>query len=219
MVRTDPLMTPRSDSGLSSGREEGLQVPQTHPKRARLWLADGSCVRQRPEHPHHVWAYDFVMERTHDGRPRKMLTVVDEYTRECSAIAVRRRMRAIEVQEVLGELFMVYGCPQHIRSDNGPEFLAQALRQWFAQLAIAPLFIEPGRPWENGSSESFTGKFRDELVNGELFDTLREAQVMIEGWRRRYHQVRPHRALGYRPPAPEAIEPHLMYEGLLEQVA
>lgn len=200
-------------------REEGLKVPQKQPKRARLWLADGSCVRRQPTHPHHVWAYDFVMDRTHDGRPLKMLTVVDEYTRECIAIAVRRRMRAIEVQEVLGELFMIHGCPQHIRSDNGPEFVAQSLRQWFAQLAIAPLFIEPGSPWENGFSESFNGKFRDELLNGELFYTLREAQIIIEGWRRRYNQVRPHSALGYRPPAPEVIEPHPMYEGLIEQVA
>lgn len=200
-------------------RQEGLKVPQKHPKRARLWLADGSCVRRRPEHPHHVWAYDFVMDRTHDGRPVKMLTVVDEYTRECLAIAIRRHMKSIDVQEVLGELFLTHGCPVHIRSDNGPEFIARSLRQWMAQLAIAPLFIEPGSPWENGYIESFNGKFRDELLNGELFYTLREAQVVIERWRRRYNQVRPHSALGYRPPAPQTIELRSEYAGLIEQVA
>jgi putative transposase len=188
-------------------RQEGLKVPTRQPKRARLWLADGSCVRRRPEHPNHVWAYDFVMDRTQDGRALKMLTVVDEYTRECVAIAVRRSLKVTDVQEVLGELFLTRGCPAHIRSDNGPEFLAQSLRHWFAQLEIAPLFIEPGSPWENGYVESFNGKFRDELLNGELFYTLREAQVVIERWRRTYNQVRPHSALDYRPPAPETIEP------------
>jgi len=183
--------------------EEGLKVPQKQPKRARLWLADGSCVRRRPEHPHHVWAYDFVMDRTHDGRPLKMLTVVDEYTRECLAIAVRRRLTSREVQEVLSELFLRRGCPTHIRSDNGPEFIAIALRAWYRVLAVSPLFIEPGSPWENGYVESFNGKLRDELLNGELFSTLHEAQVLIERWRRQYNTRRPHSALGYRPPAPE----------------
>lgn len=121
-----------------------------------------------------MWASDVVMDRTHDGRPLKMLTVVDEYPRECVAIAVRRRMKSTDVQEVLGELFLTHGCPVHLRSDNGPEFIAQLLRQWIAQLAIAPLFIEPGSPWENGSIESFNGKFRDELLNRELFSTLSE---------------------------------------------
>ena len=184
-------------------REEGLKVPQKQPKRARLWLADGSCVRQRPLYPNHVWSYDFVMERTRDGRPLKLLTIVDEYTRECLAIAVRRRLTSREVQEVLGELFLRYGCPTHIRSDNGPEFIARALRAWYRILAVAPLFIEPGSPWENGYVESFNGKLRDELLNGELFYTLHEAQVLIERWRRQYNTQRPHSALGYRPPAPE----------------
>ncbi len=194
------------------GRQEGLKVPQKQPKRGRLWLTNGSCVRRRPEYPNHVWAYDFVMERTRDGRPLKMLTVVDEYTRECLALAVRRRMRASDVQEVLGELFLTHGCPTHIRSDNGPEFIATALRAWYRLLTVVPLFIKPGSPWENGYSESFNGKFRDELLNRELFYTLREAQVIIERWRRTYNHVRPHSALGYRPPAPEACV-------LTEQVA
>jgi len=184
-------------------REEGLKVPQKQPKRARLWLADGSCVRQRPLYPNHVWSYDFVMERTRDGRPLKLLTVVDEYTRECLAIAVRRRLTSREVQAVLSELFLRRGCPTHIRSDNGPEFIAMALRAWYRLLAVAPLFIEPGSPWENGYVESFNGKLRDELLNGELFYTLHDAQVLIERWRRQYNTQRPHSALGDRPPAPE----------------
>ena len=127
-------------------RQEGLKGPQKQPKRARLWLADGSCMRRRPVYPNHVWAYDVVMERTQDGRPRKLRTVVDEYTRECLAMAVRRRISATDVQEVLGELFLTHGCPTHIRSDNGPECIASALRAWYRLLAVAPLFIEPGSP-------------------------------------------------------------------------
>ena len=184
-------------------RQEGLKVPQKQPKRARLWLADGSCIRKRPEYRHHVWSYDFVMERTKDGRPLKMLVVVDEYSRECLAIEVRRRLTSQGVQEVLGALFIQHGCPKYIRSDNGPEFIAQALRKWYQQLEVAPLFIEPGSPWENGYVESFNGKLRDELLNGEIFYTLQEAQIIIERWRRQYNTHRPHSALGYQPPAPE----------------
>jgi putative transposase len=150
-------------------RQEGLKVPQKQPKRARLWFADGSCVRRRPVYPNHVWAYDFVMDRTQDGRPLKMLTVRDEYTRECMAIEIRRRIRATDVQEVLGELFLARGCPTPMRSDNGPEFIARSLRRWFAQLDVSPLFIEPGSPWENGYVESFNGKFRYDFLDGELF--------------------------------------------------
>lgn len=184
-------------------RQEGLQVPQKQPKRARLWFADGSCIRRRAEYPNHGWSYDFVMERTQDGRPLKRLTVVDEYTRECLALAVRRRLTSRDGQEVLSELFLHRGCPTPIRSDNGPEFIARALRAWYNRLTIAPLFIEPGSPWENGYVESFNGKLRDELLNGELFYTLQEAQVLVERWRRQYNTCRPHSALGYRPPAPE----------------
>ncbi len=191
-------------------REEGLKVPTKQPRRARLWLTDGSCVRQRPTYPNHVWSYDFVMDRTKDGRPVKLLTVLDEYTRECLAIEVQRRLTSQHVREVLSELFVTRGCPTHIRSDNGPEFIARSLRSWYGQLSIAPLFIEPGSPWENGYLESFNGKLRDELLNGELFYTLREAQIMIEWWRRHYNAVRPHSALGYRPPAPEATSPRLI---------
>ena len=184
-------------------RQEGLKVPQKQPKRARLWLADGSCIRRRAEYPNHVGSYDFVMDRPQDGRPLKRLTVVDEYTRECLAIAVRRRLTSWNVQEVLSEWFLYRGCPTHIRSDKGPEFIARALRAWYGVLAVAPLFIEPGSPWENGYVESVNGKLRDELLDGELFYTLHEAQVLIERWRRQYNTQRPHRARVDRPPAPE----------------
>jgi transposase InsO family protein len=188
-------------------RREGLKVPKKQPKRGRLWLNDGSCIRLRPERRNHVWAYDFVAERTHDGKPVKMLTIVDEYTRECLAIEVRRRIRSIDVVETLARLMIERGVPAHIRSDNGPEFTAKLVREWLAKLDVGTLFIEPGSPWENGYVESFNGKLRDELLNGEIFYTLREAQVLIERWRHEYNTIRPHSSLGYRPPAPEAIAP------------
>ena len=191
-------------------RQQGLKVPQKQPKRARLWLADGSCIRQRAEYPNHVWSYDFVMDRTRDGRPLKMLTVVDEFTRESMAIEVRRRITSTEVIDVLSELFLTRGCPKHIRSDNGPEFIATKLKEWFARLEVYPLFIEPGSPWENGYIESFNGRFRDEFLNGEIFYTLTEAKVLIESWRHHYNTRRPHSSLGYLPPAPEAFRPKLV---------
>ena len=188
-------------------RREGLKVPAKQPKRGRLWLNDGSCLRLRPQYRNHVWAYDFVHGRTHDGRAFRMLTVIDEYTRQCLAIGVQRRMRAQDVLETIAELFMDHGMPDHIRSDNGPEFVAIALREWLQRIGVKTLYIEPGSPWENGYNESFNGKLRDELLNGEIFYTLKEAQVIIERWRRHYNTVRPHSSLGYRPPAPEAKMP------------
>jgi putative transposase len=186
-------------------RAEGLKVPTRQPKRGRLWLADGSCIRLRPEHRNHVWAYDFVSERTHDGRTLRLLTVVDEYTRECLAISVAHRMTANDVLWVLADLFLEYGIPEHIRSDNGPEFVAKAVREWLSDIGVTTLFIEPGSPWENGYIESFNGKLRDELLNGEIFYTLKEAQILIANWRRLYNGLRPHSSLGQRPPAPETI--------------
>jgi putative transposase len=186
-------------------REEGLKVPKKHPKRARLWLADGSTIRLRPERANHVWSYDFVVDRTRDGRPIKMLTVIDEFTRECLAIVVRRRITSVEVIEAMAELFVARGLPEFIRSDNGPEFIAESLRGWLKDLDVSPMYIHPGSPWENGYNESFNGKLRDEFLNGEIFYTLLEAQVLIERWRRYYNTERPHSALGYRPPAPEAV--------------
>jgi len=185
-------------------REESLKVPKKQPKRGRLWLNDGSCVRLRPTHRNHVWSYDFVADRTHDGRPIKMLTVIDEYSRECLAIVVERRLQSDDVLSCITELFVKHGPPEHIRSDNGSEFSARVVRQWLKRLGVQTLFIEPGSPWENGYNESFNGKFRDELLNGEIFYTLKEAQVLIEEWRLEYNTFRPHSSLKYRPPAPEA---------------
>ncbi|NJO33758.1 MAG: IS3 family transposase [Rhodospirillales bacterium] len=186
-------------------RREGLKVPMKQPKRGRLWLNDGSCVRLRAEWRNHVWAYDFVEHRTHDGRKMRMLCVVDEYTREALAIRVARRLRSSDVIDVLADLMLTRGAPEHVRSDNGSEFAATAVREWIAGVGSKTAFIEPGSPWENGYVESFNGKLRDELLNGEIFYTLREAQVLIEAWRRHFNAVRPHGSLGWRPPAPEAI--------------
>ncbi len=186
--------------------QEGLRVPKKQPKRRRLWLNDGSCVRRRAEYPNHVWTYDFVMDRTHDGRPIRMLTIVDEYTRECLAIDVARRLNSQDVLYRLSELFVHRGSPAYIRSDNGPEFTAKAVRKWLRRVGVQTLFIEPGSPWENGYIESFNGKLRDELLDGEIFYTLIEAQVLVHQWRKEYNWKRPHSSLGYRPPAPAAIE-------------
>jgi transposase InsO family protein len=186
-------------------REEGLKVPQKQPKRGRLWLNDGSCVRLRPERKDHVWAYDFVSGRTHEGVPLKMLTLVDEYTRECLAIDVARKLTSDDVLERLSWLMATRGVPEHIRSDNGPEFTATIVREWLTKVGVKTLFIEPGSPWENGYVESFNGTLRDELLDREIFYSLTEAKVLIEMWRKHYNGIRPHSSLGYRPPAPETI--------------
>ena len=196
---------------------EGLKVPQKQPKRARLWLNEGSCIRLRAEHPNHVWSYDFVMDRTQDGRAFRMLTVIDEYSRKCMAIKVARHLRSEDVLAVLSDLFLVHGVAEHIRSDNGSEFTAHGVRNWLQTLDVKTLFIEPGSPWENGYNESFNGKLRDELLNGEIFFTLTEAEVLIEQWRVHYNTVRPHSSLGYRPPAPQTIAPVWSQTPLLAQ--
>ena len=186
-------------------RLEGLKVPQTQPKKGRLWLNDGSCVRLRPERPNHVWSYDFVEDRTHNGRKFRMLNVIDEFTRECLAIRIDRRLKSTDVIDVLSDLFILPGVPGHVRSDNGPEFIAKAVREWIAAVGARTAFIEPGSPWENGYCESFNSKLRDELLNGELFYSLAEAKIVIEGWRQHYNTRRPHSSLGYKPPAPAAV--------------
>jgi transposase InsO family protein len=188
-------------------RQEGLKIPQKQPKLGRLWLNDGSCVRRRPERPNHVWAYDFCADRTHDGRPLRLLAIVDEFTRECLSIDVGRKLKSDDVLARLTELFVQRGLPEHIRSDNGPEFTSKRVRNWLSNLGVNPLFIEPGSPWENGYVESFNGRMRDELLNLERFDTLQEAKVLVERWRHIYNRIRPHSSLGYRPPAPETKEP------------
>jgi len=186
-------------------RREGLKVPQKQPKKGRHWLNDGSCVRLRPERPNHVWSYDLVEARTHDGRKLRMLVLVDEFTRECLAIRVDGRLRSKDVIDVLSDLFILRGVPDHIRSDNGPEFIARAVREWIAAVGAKTACIEPGSPWENGHCESFNAKLRDELIDGEIFYSLAEAKIIIESLRRHYTTKRPHSSLGYRPPAPDVV--------------
>ena len=198
------------DRVFSIWRREGLKVPQKQPKRARLWLADGSCIRQRPEYKNHVWSYDFVSEETYDGRKFKILNIIDEYSRECLLSLVARRINSQDVIFALADLFLKYGLPKHIRSDNGPEFIAKRLRSWLKQLEVQPLFIQPGSPWENGYCESFNGKMRYELLDGEIFFSLLEAKVIIERWRQHYNTKRPHSSLGYKPPAPMTFKPRLV---------
>jgi transposase InsO family protein len=188
-------------------QQEGLKVPRRQPKRRRLWLNDGSCIRLRAEYPNHVWSYDFMSDRTHNGRAFRLLNILDEFSRECLTIEVERNLTSNSVIACLADLFILRGIPAYIRSDNGPEFTAKKVRKWLNTLGVKTLFIEPGSPWENGYIESFNGKLRDELLNLEIFDTLYEAKVLIERWRREYNTERPHSALGYRPPAPESMEP------------
>jgi putative transposase len=180
-------------------------VPSKQPKRRRLWLADGACIRLRPEHPNHVWSCDFVEDRTHDGRTYRMLNVLDEFTRECLMIRVKRQLNSVDVIDVLTDLFLLRGMPAYVRSDNAPEFIAKAVRNWIAAVGAQTAYIEPGSPWENGYGESFNPRLRDELLDGEIFYSLKEAQTVIEAWRRHCNTTRPHSSLGYRPPAPEVV--------------
>lgn len=190
-------------------RREGLKVPAKQPKRKRLWLNDGSCIRLCAERPNHVWSYDFVHHRTHDGRAFRMLNILDEFTRECLAIRVARKLNSTDVIHVLTDLFVVRGVPAHIRSDNGPEFVARAVQEWIATVGARTAYITPGSPWENGYVESFNARLRDELLNGEHFCSLKEAKIIVEQWRRHYNQERPHSSLGYQTPAPEVFLPKL----------
>ncbi len=188
-------------------RREGLKVPMKQAKRGRLWLNDGSCIRLKPERKDHVWSYDFVHHRTDDGRAFRTLNILDEFSRECLAIRVKRKLNSTDVVDALTDLFILRGVPSFIRSDNGPEFIAEIVRNWIAAVGAKTAYIEPGSPWENGYCESFNARLRDELLNGEVFYTLKEAQIIIEQWRKHYNTTRPHSALGYRPPAPETIIP------------
>lgn len=186
-------------------RQEGLRVPHKQPKRRRLWMNDGSCIRLRPRYKNHVWSYDFVHDRTSDGRVLKMLTIIDEYTRECLKIEIGRSLKSMDVLEAVYELFMTRGIPDHIRSDNGSEFSCKLMRRWLRDVGVKTLFIEPGSPWENGYNESFNGILRNEVLNREVFDTVVEARVIIGRWRRIYNGYRPHGSLGGRPPVPETF--------------
>lgn len=182
-------------------RREGLKVPSKQRKKRRLGSSANSCVRRPAEYKDHVWAWDFLHDRTSDGRALKWLTLVDEYTRECLALEVRRSMGARAVLGVLAEVVQGRGAPAHIRSDNGPEFIARAIRGWTSGAGLETLYIEPGAPWENGYAESFNSKVRDELLNAEEFGSELEARVLGKAWKQEYNHVRPHSSLGYRTPA------------------
>ncbi len=182
-------------------REAGLKVPTKQRKRRRLGASENGCTRRRAEHKDHVWSYDFVMDRTEDGRRLKMMPVVDEHSRECLSIEVERSITAKEVVKTLATLFAQRGEPAFIRSDNGPEFIAKAVKCWLAASGVKTLYIEPGSPWENAYSETFISRLADELLNREAFTSLLEAKVLVEGYRNHYNRERPHSALGYRTPA------------------
>ena len=188
-------------------RREGLKVPAKQSKQGRIWSADGSCIRLRAERPNHVWSYDFVEDRTHEGRKYRMLNLIDEFTHECLAIRVDRKLKSTDVIDLLSDQFILRGVPEHIRSDNGPEFVAKAVQDWVRAVGAKTAYIERGSPWENGFIESFNARLRDELLDGEIFYSLAEARIVIESWRRHYNTVRPHGSLGYKPPAPEVFIP------------
>ncbi len=184
-------------------REEGLRVPQKQKKRGRLYFNDGSCIRLRPLHQNHVWSYDFVQDRLCNGRKIRILTMIDEYTRKCLKIKVGYNLKADEVLESLADLFLTEGIPEYIRSDNGSEFVAKSVQDFLAKIGVKTAYITPGSPWENGFNERFNGILRDELLNGEVFYNLKEAQVMVENYRQEYNRIRPHSSLNYQAPAPE----------------
>ena len=181
-------------------------MPRSAPQRRRRWATDGSCTRRRAERPNPVGSDDFVPERTQDGWALRLRTIGDACPRECRSIDVARRLRSDDVLARLTVLFVQRGPPASLRSDTGPACTAGAVRSWLQRLGVTTRFIAPGSPWENGAGESCTGKLRDAGLNPEIFTTLTEAPIRIERWRRQDNQVRPHSALGYRPPAPEALE-------------
>ena len=185
-------------------REEGLRVPQKQKKRGRLYFNDGSCIRLRPMHKNHVWSYDFVQDRLANGKKIRILTVIDEYTRKCLKLKVGYSLKADAVLEALADLFLTEGIPEYIRSDNGSEFVAKNVQAFLQQIQVKTAYITPGSPWENGFNERFNGILRDELLNGEMFYTIKEAEVMLEDYRRLYNEFRPHSSLNYNPPAPMA---------------
>ena len=186
-------------------REEGLKQPDRHKKRRRLYHKDTSVIRLRPTHPNHVWAIDFVHDKLSNGQGYKMLTVLDEYTRQALCVEVRKRITANDVLEVMHRLVLKHGKPEYVRSDNGPEFIANALQDWLRRVGVQPIKIYPGSPWENGYNERFNGTLRREVLNSEWFHSVKQAQVAINAWLREYNHIRPHHALGMRPPVPETL--------------
>ena len=186
-------------------RQQGLKVPRKQPKKSRQWLNDSSCKRLRAERKNHVWSYDFVEDKLSNGRRLRWLNIIDEYTRECLASVPQRSWQHMDIIELLSGLFIQRGCPEYIRSDNGSEFTAKAIREWLERLEIVTAYIEPGSPWENGYWESFNSRMRDEFLNGERFDTFQEAQILTRRWVHEYNTHRPHSSLGFRPPAPQTL--------------
>lgn len=183
-------------------REAGLKVPQKQHKSRRLpGNSENGVSRRKAEYPGHVWSYDFAMDSTENGRRLKVMTVVDEYSRECLALEIERSITSEEVVDTLRRLFTERGAPDYIRSDNGPEFVARALKRWLSVSGVGTLYIEPGSPWENAYSETFISRLRDELLNREVFVNLKEAQVLAGDYREHYNQSRPHGGLGYLTPA------------------
>jgi transposase InsO family protein len=199
-------------------REESLKIPQKQPPRGRLWLNDGSCMRLRATYPNHVWSYDFIQIRDAYGGKIRMLTMIDEFSRKCLSIHCSRRIGSIQVIEQLANAMIDNGIPEYIRSDDGPEFIAKDLRKWLFSIGVKTAYITPSSPWENGFCESFNGTFRDNLLDGEIFYSLKEAKVVVGEWVKqmtkgnpfRGNHERPHSALGYRPPAPETQVPRII---------
>lgn len=186
-------------------REEGLKLPKKQTKKRRLWMNDGSCIRLRAERKNHVWSYDFVEDKTYNGKKIRILNIIDEFTHECLASIPRRSWRNNDIIEVLAGLMLLRGTPEYLRSDNGSEFTAKKIRKWLSNTGVITAYIEPGSPWENGYIESFNARMRDEFLNGELFGNMYEVQVLISRWVKYYNTVRPHSSLGGRPPAPQTI--------------
>ena len=181
-------------------RREGLKVPRKQRKKRSLGTGANACHRRRAERKNHVWCWDFIFDRTETGTTLKWLTILDEYTRECLTLKVDRHITSENVIDVLAELFKTHGVPEHIRSDNGSEFVANAIRNWLKQLGVETLYIEPGSPWENGYAESFHSRVRDEFMNCEIFENLKSARKQTAAWKEHYNEVRPHSSLGYRTP-------------------
>ena len=194
-----------NDKRVERVRREGLKVPSRQPNMGRRLLNYCLCVPLRPERRDHVWSYDFVSCRTDDGKAFRTLNIIDEYSQECLAVCADRKLNSGDVIDALSDLFILRGVPSFNRSDNGPEFVAQAVQNWIKAIGARTAYIEPGSPWENRYCESFNARFRDEFLNGETFYSLREAQILIEEWRKHYNTKRPHSPLRYRPPAPETI--------------
>ena len=193
-------------------REEGLQVPKRHKKRKRLYDHKHSIIRMRPLYPQHIWSVDFVQDRLIHGRSYRMLTVIDECTRQCLSVTAQFTMTSQDVLETLSQLFTQHGKPNYIRSDNGSEFKAKLLQQWLTQVGVEPIYIYPGSPWENGYNERFNGTLRNEVLNLEAFYSIQEARLVIKQWVQQYNHIRPHQALNYRPPVPETTLPALSHE-------